>query len=106
MLKKYDLFLESCSKGNKNSKRSRAEDLRRTAEAPWFVQPRTGEAEGRSHGGLQLLMRDAEGSNSAQGNGMELPSGEGQMKVRERLFTEGVVGYWNSIPRKVVIAPS
>jgi len=28
------------------------------------------------------------------------------MKVRERLFTEGVVGYWNSIPRKVVIAPS
>jgi len=61
LLKKYDLFLESCSKGNKNSKRSRAEDLRRTAEAPWFVQPRTGEAEGRSHGGRQLLMRDAEG---------------------------------------------
>lgn len=32
--------------------------------------------------------------------------GEGQIKVRERFFTEGVVGYWNRIPREVVTAPT
>lgn len=32
--------------------------------------------------------------------------GEGQVKVRERFFTEGVVGYWNRIPREAVTAPT
>jgi len=31
------------------------EDIRGAAEVPWFVQPREDEAEGRPHGGLQLL---------------------------------------------------
>jgi len=31
------------------------------AEVPWFVQPRAEKAEGRPHGGLQVLWRGAEG---------------------------------------------
>uniref|UniRef100_A0A8B9BXY5 RING-type E3 ubiquitin transferase n=1 Tax=Anser brachyrhynchus TaxID=132585 RepID=A0A8B9BXY5_9AVES len=46
-------------KSNKDGEGSRGEDVCGAGEAPWFVQPRAEEAEGRPHGGLMATVLDS-----------------------------------------------
>lgn len=55
-------------------------------------------------GGADLLSLST--GNSTQGNGMKLHQAKFSLDIRKRLFTKRVVGHWNRLPRKVLMATS
>lgn len=86
-----------------------------SSHVPWFVQPRTEEAEENSHENLQLPHEGGMGvqmlislviSDRTEVNGVELQQEKVRLNIRKRFFTERVTGHWNRLPQDVLMAPS
>lgn len=62
------------------------------------------ETERRPHGGLQQRGRYSLLSGESNSYSMQLHQGVVRIRIRKKLFTKGVIKYWNTLFKEVVMA--
>ena len=104
---------ECPKEGYKYGEDSRGENVWVGADISWFAQSRAEEAEGRSYGSLQILMREEEGQHWVLLSGDNDRTWEnwheavtGDVRVGYQLKLHHREGGWSRFPSEVVMALS